>query len=127
MISGTDVIAYNALRDELVATMEAIAKDREALGAAPLAKTQRLPALDDLLRHAGGWSRIVRESEVALQRPVLDALVQSIRLIRLRRTQYTADIEWTPLGAALSQPQHLERAGCVSRIGDKSAHDETAR
>ena len=84
-----DRTAYNALRDELVVQLDAITKEREALGATSSPPLAPQITLDEVLRLAGGWGRIIEESDVALQRKVLGF------------ARYTVEIGWTPLGESL--------------------------
>jgi hypothetical protein len=110
LISGKDRVAYEALRDELVATIDAIGEERNALGAASRATAQRLPPLDDVLRQANGWGEILGSSDAAVQRPILESLVGSVRLNHVGWGKYTAVIEWTPLGDALRGLAHENAA-----------------
>jgi DNA invertase Pin-like site-specific DNA recombinase len=101
LISAKDRVAYEALRDELVATIDAIGEERKALGAASRPTARTLPPLDDVLRRANGWGDILCSSDVALQRPILESLAGSVRLNRMGWGKYAAVIEWTYLGEAL--------------------------
>ena len=56
---------------------------------------------------AGSWSEILHGVDVADQRAMMEPLVDSVRLERMRWGMYTANITWTKLGkvsASLSQP-----------------------
>jgi len=47
---------------------------------------------------AGSWSEILHGVDVADQRPMIEPLVDLVRLQRIRWGMYTANITWTKLG-----------------------------
>jgi len=103
LVHRHDRLAYEALRDEQVAALEAIAKQREALGEAPPTVPVELPALDEVLRLCGGWATVIRAAKVPDQRALLETLLTTVRLVRVGWGKYEADVEWTPLGKALAE------------------------
>lgn len=69
-----------------------------------------LPPLAEVLRKLGGWRPILEGSDVATQRQVVGALVESIVPVRVKRGEYRLSITWTPLGRALSGAQPEQTA-----------------
>jgi hypothetical protein len=62
-----------------------------------------VPPLEEVLRSAGSWARILRESDTIAQREVLASLVELVTPVRVRFGIYAAELAWTPLGEALRQ------------------------
>ena len=60
-----------------------------------------LPQLTEVLRSAGSWRELLRNSRVPAQREVLAALIDRATLVRTGYRSYGAEIVWTPLGQAL--------------------------
>jgi len=77
--------------------------ERELAEMAPVETPPTLPALDDVLRAAGGWGEILTGADIEAQRNILADLIERVIPERVGYGKYEARIEWTPLGRALWQ------------------------
>jgi hypothetical protein len=97
---------YELVRDREISAIEAIQVARARLGAMDSTKSgrrvQKLPPLDQVLREAGGWGKILLGADVADQRAVLESLIATVSMQRVSWGKYDADISWTPLGQQLA-------------------------
>lgn len=100
LVDGTiDKLGYEALRDQVLADVEAANAELSRLrGREPSAV---LPDLDEVLRAVDSWGNVLAAADVAAQRDVLAALVETITPRRVRRGRYEPEVVWTPLGASL--------------------------
>jgi DNA invertase Pin-like site-specific DNA recombinase len=100
LIDGSlDKVGYGLARDQAQKDLEAV--DEELGRLRDQKPGAGLPPLVDVLRDAGDWYRILRESEILAQRDVLTVLIEHVVLVRTGWRAYAAQITWTPLGEAL--------------------------
>lgn len=101
---------YEAVRDKARAELDAAVAQLEQFGG-PVKSAATLPSMDDAIRAAGGWKKLLAHGNVVAQREVLLHLIERVIPHRgPRRGQYTVHITWTALGNQFRQVAETVRA-----------------
>jgi DNA invertase Pin-like site-specific DNA recombinase len=96
-----DKAGYELARDQARADLDAAEEELARLRAAPA--TPSLPALDQVLRDAGGWSAAFLAADVPAVREILAVLIDTVVPERRGWGRYETRITWSPTGEALRQ------------------------
>ncbi len=102
-VSGEiDRPSYDIASARLQADVDAVQKELDRLSALRLEPD--LPDLDEVLRTlrvAGGWTKILHDSDLGARRKVLACLIERVQPIRRGYGKYDVDITWTAVGKLL--------------------------
>jgi DNA invertase Pin-like site-specific DNA recombinase len=91
---------YDPLYVSLQAELDAL--DAELTRLRGMSRPTQLPmALEPLLRSLTGWRNKLDSPDVPLVRDALAVLLERVTPVRVRRGEYTAELEWTALGVWL--------------------------
>ena len=123
---------YERRREAALADLEAVEAERQRLAAR--VKQQMLPDAERLASRASTWKRALAGEDIPAKRQALNDLVETIVPIRVRRGEYDANIDWTPLATALGRlaPDYrsrvMEMRPCTdTRCAPQGPHPEEAR